>query len=216
MLGREGREGAVEEVVVVAGLTAEGEVVVVMAVEAAGLPAVGREDNADPAHRSRISIRGKSEMRRKMGWVAAMTLWGSVHRSTVVLGTRGRLTTSSCSLPGFGRRDRRHNRNQPCIGTSTGKRGKMMDLGLYLGLGLGGGENRVEVDRWIWGIWGGEEGKSRDLQVACGRQWRSRGCRRLPMGKVDYGKDTKDESSKYKSPSALRLWTRVTSSRPEA
>jgi hypothetical protein len=47
------------EVVVVAGLTAEGEVVV-MAVEAAGLPAVGRVDNADPAHPSSISKRGKS------------------------------------------------------------------------------------------------------------------------------------------------------------
>lgn len=58
MLGREGREGAVE-VVVVAGLAAEGEAVV-MAVEVAGLPAVGREDNADPAHPSSISIKGES------------------------------------------------------------------------------------------------------------------------------------------------------------
>ena len=56
-LGREGREGAVEEVVV-AGLAAEGEVVVI-AVEAAGLPAVGSEDNADPEQSSSISIRGR-------------------------------------------------------------------------------------------------------------------------------------------------------------
>jgi hypothetical protein len=83
VLGREGREGAVEEVVVVAGLTAEGEVVV-MAVEAAGLPAVGSEDNADPVHPSSISIRGKSEMRWKMvdgdgdslGWSTAQRLFG--------------------------------------------------------------------------------------------------------------------------------------------
>lgn len=56
MLGREGRSGTVE-VVVVAGLTAAGEVVV-MAVEAAALPTVGVEDNADPAHPSSVSKRG--------------------------------------------------------------------------------------------------------------------------------------------------------------
>lgn len=43
-------------VVVVAGLTAEGEDVVI-AVEAAGLPAVGAEDNADPAHPS-VLVKG--------------------------------------------------------------------------------------------------------------------------------------------------------------
>lgn len=63
MLGREGRSGA--EVVVVAGLTAEGEVVV-MAVEAAGLPTVGVEVNADPAHPSSVSKGGMSGMGWKM------------------------------------------------------------------------------------------------------------------------------------------------------
>jgi hypothetical protein len=43
--GRDGREGAAE--VEVAGLAAEGEVVV-MAVEVAGLPAVGAVDSAFP------------------------------------------------------------------------------------------------------------------------------------------------------------------------
>lgn len=57
MLGREGRSGMAEVVVVVvAGLTAEGEDVVI-AVEAAGLPAVGAEDNADPAHPS-VLVKG--------------------------------------------------------------------------------------------------------------------------------------------------------------
>lgn len=46
MLGREGKSGAVEAV---AGLPAEG-VVVVIAVEARGLPAVGTDDNALPVH----------------------------------------------------------------------------------------------------------------------------------------------------------------------
>ena len=47
MLGREGRSGA-ELLVDVAGLAAEGEVVV-MVVEAPGLPAMGAVHNADPA-----------------------------------------------------------------------------------------------------------------------------------------------------------------------
>lgn len=53
LLGREGRSGAVEVAAPeeVAGLAAEEEVVVI-AVEAAGLPAVGADDNAFPAHRS--------------------------------------------------------------------------------------------------------------------------------------------------------------------
>jgi hypothetical protein len=50
VLGREGRSGMEE--VDVAGLAA-GEVVV-MAVEAAGLPAVGAVDNADPARPSML------------------------------------------------------------------------------------------------------------------------------------------------------------------
>lgn len=51
LLGREGRSGAVEVAVAdeVAGLAAEGEVVVI-AVEAAGLPADGADDNAFPGH----------------------------------------------------------------------------------------------------------------------------------------------------------------------
>lgn len=48
MLGREGKSGAAEaDVVEVAGLAAEG-VVVVIAVDATGLPAVGADDNAIP------------------------------------------------------------------------------------------------------------------------------------------------------------------------
>lgn len=51
MLGREGKSGAVEVADVdVAGLAAEG-VVVVIAVDATGLPAVGADDNAFPVHR---------------------------------------------------------------------------------------------------------------------------------------------------------------------
>lgn len=51
LLGREGRSGAAEVAgaVEVAGLAAEGEVVVI-AVDAAGLPAVGAVDNAFPIH----------------------------------------------------------------------------------------------------------------------------------------------------------------------
>lgn len=207
MLGREGREGAVE-VVVVAGLTAEGEVVV-MAVEAAGLPAVGREVKGDPAHPSSISIRGKSETRWKMvdggddslGWSPLNGCLGGDETR----GDReaGRLTTSSCSLPGFGRRHRRHNRNQPCIGASPGNMGKMMDLGTATWTGGG-----IEW-RWIdgFGGWAEKKGKVVTLQVACGREWRSRGCRRLPTaGEVGEGQ-TKYWSTGVQ-PSALRLWTR--------
>jgi hypothetical protein len=63
VLGREGRSGT-EEVVDVAGLAVEGEVVVVMAVEAAGLPAMGAVDNADPAHSLDVS----KQRGFKMGW----------------------------------------------------------------------------------------------------------------------------------------------------
>jgi hypothetical protein len=61
-------------------------------------------------------------------------------------------------------------------GTSPG-RGRMGEMELGLGVG------RVEVDR---GEDGGE-GKGRIGEVsqgACGREWRSRGCRRLPTGEV--------------------------------
>lgn len=58
--GRDGRDGAVE--VELAGLAAEGEVVV-MAVEVAGLPAVGAVDSAFPMK----SIRNPGKMRLKRG-----------------------------------------------------------------------------------------------------------------------------------------------------
>lgn len=62
LLGREGRLGAVEVAVAgeVAGLPAEGEVVVI-AVEAAGLPAVGAVDRAFPTHESQRSGRGSKD-----------------------------------------------------------------------------------------------------------------------------------------------------------
>jgi hypothetical protein len=84
VLGREGRSGA-EVVVVVAGLTADGEDVVI-AVEAAGLPAVGAEDNAEPAYPS-VLVKGVIP---EMGWTtvdggddslgAVTTHWGEERR----------------------------------------------------------------------------------------------------------------------------------------
>jgi hypothetical protein len=94
--GRDGRDGAVE--VEVAGLAAEGEVVV-MAVEVAGLPAVGALDSAFPMK----SIRNPGKMRLKRGLVHIVPRPDEA---------RERLTTCACSLPRFWRRYRRHNRVQ--------------------------------------------------------------------------------------------------------
>lgn len=82
----------------------------------------------------------------------------------------------------------------------------MMDLGTVLGLGGKSGGGSME-----WGM-GGEEGKSRDSQVACGREWRSRGCRRLPTaGEVGEGK-----MLDYYKALGVAIVDSVTSSRPEA
>jgi hypothetical protein len=54
--------------------------------------------------------------------------------------------------------------------------------------------------------------ESRDLQVACGREWRSRGCRRLPTaGEVGEGTNTGVQGAL-----GVEIVDSVTSSRPEA
>jgi len=120
--GRDGKTGAVEvEVEVeVAGLSAEGEVVV-MAVEAAGLPAVGAVDNAFPVC---VGVRNPNPGKMNENG----TLEGGAQA--------GGLTTCACSLPRFWRRYRRHNRvQQPSMETRQMERNEL-------------GRRRVEVERW--------------------------------------------------------------------
>lgn len=127
VLGREGRSGAEE--VDVAGLAA-GEVVVI-AVEAAGVLAVGAVDNADPAHPSMLVYGsvwdgggGWSMRDDDSVWSPLRGCWGK--DTSGKRDMEGELTSSTCcSFPRLGRRDRRHTRGSSLHrGPVQGNRGR--------------------------------------------------------------------------------------------
>jgi hypothetical protein len=164
VLGREGRSGAEE--VDVAGLAA-GEVVV-MAVEAAGVLAVGAVDNADPARPSMLvygsvwdggggwSMRGDDSV-----WSPLRGCWGK--DTSGKRDMEGELTSSStrCSLPRLGRRDRRHTRE------SSLHRGPVQGKWREMELGLGVWEEW----RWIEGGWRRRKGRVGEVSQDSRRMW---------------------------------------------
>lgn len=156
MLGREGRSGAEVEVAAeVAGLEAAGLgfEVEVIAVEAAGLPAMGADERAFPGHAHSVQGKGRVAMGKK-----DRALHAGFPFTASGIG-RSHLPAPALSH-GFG--------------GDTDAMIALSGLAWEVVIEMGMGEEERWSDDGEWNM-----GRKEKVKGACGREWRSRG-RRLP------------------------------------